>query len=315
MERSYANRYARAGLMPALAFVLLGSIGYAETVKMQGLIEGRSGATIILRSKDAERVIVLLTDSTQVGQVQGVLKVRRKEMSMAALVPGLAIDIEGEYNGQKELVAKTIKFKGDDLKQAQSVQAGLHETKAETRQNREELQKQNTVLQSQNEALREQKQELSEQQTKISANKAAIEAAMARFGQLDDYYILDEVTVLFGSGKAAVEPKYKPELTQFAERAKKIEAYMIQVVGYASSSGSEAVNQKLSEDRSHSVANFLLQQCHIPLTNLMAPGAMGESDQVANSKTADGEAENRRVVVRVLQNKGVAALSQTPREQ
>ena len=153
MERNDAIRYVRAGLMPALALVLLGSIGYAEPVKMHGLIEGRSGATIILQASDGGRVIVLLKDSTQVGQVQGVLKARRKDMSMAALVPGLAIDIEGEYNGQRELVAKTIKFTGDDLKRAQAVQAGMHETKAQTRQHQTELEKQNAVLQAHNEAL------------------------------------------------------------------------------------------------------------------------------------------------------------------
>ena len=102
---------------------------------MQGLIEGRSGATIILRSGDSEKVIVLLTDSTQVGQVQGVLKARRKEMSMAALIPGLAIDVEGAYDEQRQLVAKMVKFKGDDLARAKSIQAGLQETQTQARQN------------------------------------------------------------------------------------------------------------------------------------------------------------------------------------
>jgi len=52
-----------------------------------------------------------------------------------------------------------------------------------------------------------------------------------------------------------------------------------------------------------------VQQCHIPLTNMLAPGAMGESNQVGNDKTAEGQAENRRVVVSGLQNKGIAGLS------
>jgi OmpA-OmpF porin, OOP family len=38
------------------------------------------------------------------------------------------------------------------------------------------------------------------------------------------------------------------------------------------------------------------------------PGAMGESRQVGNGKAADSEAENRRVVVRILPNKGIAGL-------
>ena len=93
-----------------------------------------------------------------------------------------------------------------------------------------------------------------------------------------------------------------------AEKAKTITGYMIQVKGYASSVGSVALNQKLSEDRANNVATILLQQGHIPLTNMLAPGAMGESRQVGSDKTAEGQAENRRVVVRVLQNKGIAGM-------
>ena len=315
MKRKYVVRSACAGALQALALTLFIGTCQAQAVKMQGLIEGRSGATIILRGGDSEKVVVLLTDSTQVGQVQGVLKARRKEMSMAALIPGLAIEVEGAYNEQRQLVAKNVKFKGDDLARAKSVQAGMKETQALTRQNQEELEKQNAALQAQNETLRQQQQELTEQQKKIAANKAAIAAAVARFGQLDDYYILDEVTIYFANGKTALEPKYKPQLTEFAQRAKKVDAYMIQVVGYASATGSQEVNQRLSEDRAHNVANYLLQQCKIPLTNVMAPGAMGESEQVASNQTAEGQAENRRVVVRVLQNKGVAGPSDTPAPQ
>jgi outer membrane protein OmpA-like peptidoglycan-associated protein len=83
---------------------------------------------------------------------------------------------------------------------------------------------------------------------------------------------------------------------------------MIEVKGYASSVGSVALNQQLSEDRADAVSNILVQQGHIPLTRMLAPGAMGESHQVGNDKTAEGEAENRRVVIRALQNKGIAGI-------
>jgi len=56
----------------------------------------------------------------------------------------------------------------------------------------------------------------------------------------------------------------------------------------------------------YSVTNILIQQGRIPLTRMLAPGAMGESEQVGNEKTTEGQAENRRVVVRVLQNKAIA---------
>lgn len=287
-------------------FVLVMSVALSTTIvsaqtKVEGVIKGRDGSKIILQTADLPKLIILLTDSTDVAQVQGALKVRKKQMSMAALVPGLPIKVEGTYDAQDQLVAKTVRFKGNDLEQAQAIQAGLHETQAQGQQNKEELEKQNAALKAQNEAL-------TEQQKQIEANKAAIAANTARFGQLDDYYIWDEVTVLFGNGKVKVGPKYIPQLIALAEKAKTVDGYLIQVKGYASASGSASLNQKLSEDRANNVTNVLLQQGHVPLTNTLAPGAMGETRQVEKDTTADSEAANRRVVVRVLQNKGIAGI-------
>jgi len=222
-------------------------------------------------------------------------------MSMAALIPGLAVKVEGTYNDQNQLVAKSVSFKGNDLEDAEKIQAGMHE-------NKEELAKQQEALRQQQAQLAQQQAQLTEQQSKIAANKAAIDAAVARFGQLDDYYILDEVTVYFGNGKTKVDPKYVPQLMALVEKAKTINGYMIEVKGYASAVGSVSLNQKLSEDRAAAVTNILLQQGHVPLTRMLAPGAMGESHQVGNDRTAEGQAENRRVVVRVLQNKAIAGV-------
>ena len=170
----------------------------------------------------------------------------------------------------------------------------MHESQMQTQQNKQELEKQNA--------------ELEKHSAELKSQKVAIDAAVARFGQLDDYYILDEVTVYFGNGKVEVDPKYTPQLLALAEKAKTINGYMIEVKGYASTIGSVALNQQLSEDRADNVTNILLQQAHIPLTRMLAPGAMGETHQVGDDKTAEGQAENRRVVVRVLQNKAIAGV-------
>jgi len=308
MKQSKKIAIGSVVLVAVSALSLLVTLAFAQTVKVQGLIKGRNGDQMILQTSDSPKLVVVLTDSTQVGQVQGVFKARRKQMSMAALIPGLAVQVEGMYNADNQLVATKVAFKGDDLEQAQSIQAGLHETQQQTQKNQQELQQQNAALKAQNEALQQQQTQLTEQQKKLAENKAAIDAAVARFGQLDDYYIMDEVTVYFGNGKINVDPKYIPQLTALAQKAQTVNGYMVQVKGYASSVGSVALNQKLSEDRANNVTNILLQQGHIPLTRMLAPGAMGESRQVGNDKTAEGQAENRRVVVRVLQNKGIAGV-------
>ncbi len=280
MTKTKLFAIASVATLSLIVLVLLGTTVAAESVKVEGLIKGRNGDTIILKTSDSREVIVLLNDSTEVSQIQGILQARRKEMAMAALIPGLAVQVEGTYNAQNQLVANLVKFKGNDLERAEAIQAGMHETQVQAQQNKQELVKQG----------------------------AAIDAAVARFGQLDDYYILDEVAVHFGNGKVEVDPKYNPQLVALADKAKTVNGYMIEVKGYASTAGSVALNQQLSEDRADNVTNILLQQGHIPLTRMLAPGAMGESHQVGDDKTAEGQAENRRVVVRVLQNKAIAGV-------
>jgi OOP family OmpA-OmpF porin len=294
-------RTIRVLSMSLFGAALLSTMALAQSVKVEGLIKARNGDTMILQTSDASNLPVLLTDNTQVGQVQGVFKARRKEMSMAALIPGLAVKVEGTYNDQGRLVAKSVSFKGNDLEDAQKIEAGLHETRMQAQQNKAEVEKHQAELQKQNVALQEHQQQ-------IAANKAAIDDATARFGQLDDYYILDEVAVYFGNGKVKVDPSYRPKLLALAEKAKNVNGYVIEVKGYASSDGDVALNQQLSEDRASEVVNILVQEGHIPLTRMLAPGAMGESHQVGSDTTAEGQAQNRRVVVRVLQNKAIAGV-------
>lgn len=299
------NIFKRLGIAYLSALLMmaftLSAVATAEGVKVEGFIKARNGPTMLVQTTDGMNVTVLLDDNTDVGQVEGMLKARHKEMSMAALVPGLRVKVEGLYNEQKQLVATKIRFKGSDLKHAQAVQAGMHESQ-------QALKKQQEELQAHNEALQAHQQQLNEQQAKLAEHKAAIEAAVARFGQLDDYYIFDEVTIYFANGKTSVDPKYVPQLLALCQKAKAIEGYMIEVKGYASPQGSTALNQRLSEGRAGNVTNVLLQQGRVPLTRMLAPGAMGESEQVGNTRTVEGQARNRRVVVRVLQNKAIAGL-------
>lgn len=285
------------------ALLLVSGVMSAQRAKVSGLITGRSADTMTVQTSTLPSLVVVLTDSTNVAQIQGVFKARRKQMSMTALIPGLQVQIQGDYNAKNQLVASSIRFKGNDLQDAQTIQAGLQPAKEQIQQNQAELDAQKAALERQQQEMQ---QQMAAAQEKIDANNAAIEAANKRFGQLADYNIMDEVTVYFANGKVTIDPQYKPQLMALAAKAKTITAYTIQVKGYASSVGSVSLNQKLSEDRANSVTQFLQQQGHIPLTNMLAPGAMGESRQVGSDKTAEGQAQNRRVVVRVLQNKGVA---------
>lgn len=72
------------------------------------------------------------------------------------------------------------------------------------------------------------------------------------------------------------------------------------------SRGSAASNDKLSEDRAKAVVRYLMQQRNVPVYRIVAPSAMGEFQPAAANENAAGRAENRRVEVKVLVNKGVS---------
>ena len=117
-----------------------------------------------LQTQDSSKLVVVLTDDTKVAQIEGVFKARRKQMSMAALIPGLQVQVEGSYNAQNQLVATSIKFKGNDLEDAQSIQAGLEPTK-------EEVAQQKAALARQQQEMQEQQEQMAVAQAKIDANK------------------------------------------------------------------------------------------------------------------------------------------------
>jgi outer membrane protein OmpA-like peptidoglycan-associated protein len=96
------------------------------------------------------------------------------------------------------------------------------------------------------------------------------------------------------------------QLKQLAETAKNLKGYIVEVTGYADSRGNAAVNTKLSENRAKAVITVLMQQGGVPVRHIVAPGAMGEYGSAAPNETTAGRAENRRVEVKVLVNKGIA---------
>jgi len=311
MTKIGSARIALSAGVSLLAIILASGVAVAQN--LQGVIDGRSGATMTLQTQDSGNIVVILTPSTEVDEVEGLLHVRKKEMGVTALVPGLPVQVQGSYNSQNQLVADTVKFKGSDLKAAEDMQAGLAPTEQQVQANQQQIQQSDQQIQAEKQKIQQEQQQLQAEQAKtaanaaaIAANKAAIAADNKRFGELADYNILGEVTVYFGNGSTVVESQYKPQLLNLAQKAKGITAYIIQVQGYASKVGSAALNQRLSMERADHVLEFLEQQGNIPLTNVLAPGAMGTSSQVAPDATAEGQAENRRVVVRILQNKGIA---------
>ena len=261
-----------------------------EEVKVRGLITGRTGETLTVKSDDGS-VTVVLTDATKVQKPKG-LGLRKTQMSFTALIPGLKISANGVHDEQGRVVAKTISFSGDDLKTAEAIQAGLSPTEQAVEGNQKNIEANKVQLAAQHE--------------KIAANEQEIQDVSKRFADLTEFDVKGEATVYFESGSKKISVKDQTALKELAHNSANLTGYLIQVKGYADSSGNAAMNQKLSMDRAQGVIAFLIQNGNVPVRHIVAPGAMGTADPAAPNETPKGRAQNRRVEVKLLLNRGLA---------
>jgi OOP family OmpA-OmpF porin len=296
--RNNARDLMLSALSVALMLAFTG-IAFGQKTTVKGLITGRDGPNVNIKTKEGNTVTVTLDDSTKVQAIKGKLGLRRSDMGFTALVPGLPIEVEAS-GAPNQLVAKSVKFKASDLKTTNQIQAGLTPTKEEVEANQ---------------------QELKAQKAGIDANKAGIDANQEqiqktqgeqadlakRFGELGDYDVKGTSTVYFAINSSTVDAKGQQDLQALAGQAKQVGShYMIQVAGYTDSSGNAAYNQQLSDRRADAVIAYLQQSCGVPLFRVLAPAAMGMSNPAASNETTQGKSENRRVVVKILVNKGVS---------
>jgi hypothetical protein len=136
-------RKFRVAAVLCFLVLILNSLALAENVKIEGLIVGRSGDEIIVKFGSGAELAFQLTDRTKVSDIGELHTPWRKQLAMAALIPGLKVKVEGVYSETRQVLATSIKFKGGDLEDAKKIQAGMHELKVQTEQHQEELDRQN----------------------------------------------------------------------------------------------------------------------------------------------------------------------------
>jgi outer membrane protein OmpA-like peptidoglycan-associated protein len=284
----------------------------AEKAKVKGMIIARTGETLIV-SSGGEKTTVVLTDGTTTKDDKGLFGLDKQHLSSVVLIPGLKVVVEGTSDDQGRVVAKTITTDGDDLETAEMIQAGLHPTAQEVAANRQSIESNQknisankTQLAAQKESIETNQQGISSNQQNIAENVKDIEENTKRFTALSEYDVKGEATVQFDTGSSKISQQYQEELKKLAETATGLTGYIVEVTGYADATGSAAMNTKLSEDRAKGVVTFLMQQGNVPIRHIVAPGAMGEYAPAASNETKSGRAENRRVEVKVLVNKGIA---------
>jgi OOP family OmpA-OmpF porin len=283
-----------------------------DKTKVQGIINSRTGETLIVTRSEGD-VTVVLTDETTTQDRKGLFGLDKEKMSNAVLIPGLKVDVEGVSDDQGRVIAQKITVDGDDLETSEMVQAGLHPTAEQVAANVKAIEANQQATAGNKAQLGSHKKQIQASQQDIAANKQQIheniqdiEEHTKRFTALSEYDVKASATVHFDVGSAKISSQDEEPLKSLAQTAVGLTGYIVEVTGYADSTGNAKINTKLSEDRAKAVVTYLMQQGGVPIRHIVAPGAMGEYGPAASNETNAGRAENRRVEVKVLVNRGIA---------
>jgi outer membrane protein OmpA-like peptidoglycan-associated protein len=106
--------------------------------------------------------------------------------------------------------------------------------------------------------------------------------------------------IYFDTAKSTLKPESEKTLKQLCDIFAQWPTLQIEIGGHTDSRGSDAYNQKLSEDRAHAVEDWLKANCPNAKADNFTYKGYGESTPVATNKTAKGMAQNRRVEFKVM---------------
>ena len=289
-----------------------------EKRKVQGVVSIRSGDSFKVREPGGNETSVLLTGATKVSSHNRGLR-GKKDYPVTYIMRGLRVQAQGTGDADGNLVAEWVRFDEQDLRSAQALeqtdelaQENLARIEQNAREAAETARKMSAQIEE-NTALANManaKAEAAQKQADAAFKAAAL--ANNRINGLDDYETIRTISVLFKVNSSIIDATAKATIDEAAAWAKGEKAkgnangWLVEVVGFADTTGNTAKNRSLSERRSKAVIQYLVGVHSLDLRRLVQPFGFGDSKPVASNKTAAGRAKNRRVEIRILQNKGIA---------
>lgn len=259
------------------------SVPSGAKMKFRGVVIGRDSDTFTIRDRSRADYQVLLTDDTSIKTHGGFFR-GGKKYAVTDILRGLIVEVEGRGDSQGQLVADKIRFKESDLRAAITTDTRVGPVEA----NQERIAGQ-----------------MDELYAVAAEARSEAGAANERISALDDYDVQETVAVTFRVNSAMLSPQAKEQLDGLAAKANSAKGYVLEVAGHTDSTGSETKNFRLSRERAESVIQYLAVNHKIPLRRFITPMGYGKTEAVAENTTAAGRAQNRRVEVKMLLNRGM----------
>lgn len=299
------------------------TINDGQKLKITGVVIKRDADSFTLREPDGTETVVVLASKATVRMVRKGAFRRDKRSDVSDILRGLRLEAKGRGNDDGQLVAAHIRFNEQDLRTAQALEVRVDpvETLADSNQQRITAAEENEKLLAGQvdevsaaaaaAATAAMVAQASAYHAQANADQAQTDANAAnqRINGLDEFEVVETVTVHFKAGSAVLLPSAKAEIDEATAKVQSedLKGWLVEVVGYADSTGNTAQNRSLSERRTAAVINYLVTTYNLPLRRLVQSFGYGSLNPVADNKTREGRALNRRVEIRVLVNKGVSA--------
>jgi OmpA-OmpF porin, OOP family len=287
------------------------TVASGEKIKIKGVVTRRDSDTFTVRDINGVDTVVRLDNNTSVKTKGGFLR-GGSNYGQTQILRGLNLEVEGRGNGSGEVLAQKIRFNDSDLRVARAVEsraapledrASTTETKlSQVEQNAQRLSGQLDELAA---VANTAKGGARAAQETADSAVAGVNATNDRISALDDYAPQDVLAVNFKVGSAVLSADSKSKLDEIATKALNAKGYVVEISGFADATGSVARNRALSQRRADNVIRYLVENHQIPLRRIVTPYGFGESNPVAENDSREGRAQNRRVEVKLLVNKGL----------
>lgn len=287
------------------------TVASGQKMKIKGVVTRRDADTFTIRDNNGVDTLVRLDDGTSVKTKGGFLR-SGSNYAQTQILRGLNLEVEGRGGSSGELHAEKIRFNESDLRVARAVEsraapledrAQSTETKlSQVEQNAQRLSGQLDELSA---VANTAKGGARAAQETADAAVAGVNTTNERISALDDYVPQAVLAVNFRTGSAALSATSKAQLDELATKALNSKGYVVEVSGFADSTGSVERNRALSQRRADAVIRYLVENHSIPLRRIITPYGFGESNAVAENTSRAGRAQNRRVEVKLLVNKGL----------
>ena len=259
------------------------SVPSGAKMKFRGVVISRDADVFTIRDRTRTDYQVRITDDTSIKTNGGFLR-GGKKYPVTDILRGLIVEVEGRGDTQGQLVADKIRFRESDMRAALTTDTRV----GPVEENQERMAGQ-----------------MDELYAVAAEARAEVKAVNERVSALDDYDVQETVSVTFRTNSAVLSPEAKSQLDALAAKATGAKAYMIEVAGHTDSTGSDAKNFRLSQQRAEAVVQYLAVNHKIPLRRFVTPMGYGKTDAVADNTTAEGRQQNRRVDVKMIVNRGL----------